>query len=239
MVTNVRSELAFILSQLKAHAAEGRQVSNDENDRDDYLDEYDDLNSWDIDDDDVSALDAAGPGVGRPQDDILVGSSGGDLVFGFAGTDFIVAGAGADFALAGAGNDFIDGGAGWDVLLVDDDDDDMFGGGDDNGVNVADGGQGEDVPIFGSATTVHRDTIRGFQAGDKSERSGIDADAGTVGNDKFTLEAGHATTASGQIVVTHEREDGEYTAISGDTAGGVAPELGISRPQDRIPDRHQ
>ena len=59
--------------------------------------------------------------------------------------------------------------------------------------------------------------------------SGIDANAGVAGNDTFTLESGQATTAPGQIVVTHEtREDGEYTVISGDTSGSNAPEFRIS-----------
>ena len=98
-----------------------------------------------------------------------------------------------------------------------------------NSVNVVDGGQGEDVFVFGSAAAAHGDTIRGFQEGDKIDLSGIDANAGTVGNDAFTLENGQSTTAPGQIVVTHEtRADGEYTVISGDIAGTNAPEFRIS-----------
>jgi Ca2+-binding RTX toxin-like protein len=111
----------------------------------------------------------------------------------------------------------------------------VTGSGDDtitmsNAVNVVDGGQGEDVFIFGSAAAAHGDTIRGFEAGDKIDLSGIDAHSGVAGNDTFTLESGQATTAPGQIVVTHEtREDGEYTVVSGNTSGNDnAPEFRIS-----------
>lgn len=110
----------------------------------------------------------------------------------------------------------------------------VTGSGDDtitmtNAVNVVDGGQGEDVFVFGSAAAAHGDTIRGFEAGDKIDLSGIDANSAVAGNDTFTLESGQSTTAPGQIVVTHEtREDGEYTVISGDIAGTNAPEFRIS-----------
>jgi Ca2+-binding RTX toxin-like protein len=110
----------------------------------------------------------------------------------------------------------------------------VTGSGDDtitmsNAVNVVDGGQGEDIFVFGSAAAAHGDTIRGFEAGDKLDLSGIDANTGLAGNNTFTLESGQETTAPGQIVVTHEtREDGEYTVVSGDTAGTTAPEFRIS-----------
>ncbi|HWV22207.1 MAG TPA: peroxidase family protein [Devosia sp.] len=98
-----------------------------------------------------------------------------------------------------------------------------------NAVNVVDGGAGEDIFVFGSAAAAHGDTIRGFEAGDKLDLSGIDANAGLAGNNSFTLQSGQAATAPGQIVVTHEtREDGEYTVISGNTAGDNAPEFRIS-----------
>ncbi|HEY8577754.1 MAG TPA: peroxidase family protein [Devosia sp.] len=98
-----------------------------------------------------------------------------------------------------------------------------------NAVNVVDGGDGEDVFVFGSTTAAHGDTIRGFEAGDKIDLSGIDANVGTAGNDTFTLQSGQAATAPGQIMVTHEtREDGEYTVVSGNTAGDGAPEFRVN-----------
>ena len=99
-----------------------------------------------------------------------------------------------------------------------------------NAVNVMDGGQGEDVFVFGSSAAAHGDTIRGFEAGDRIDLSGIDADSGTDGNQAFALVSGSSATAPGQIVVTHEtREDGEYTIVSGNTAGDDgAPEFRIN-----------
>lgn len=98
-----------------------------------------------------------------------------------------------------------------------------------NAVNIVDGGQGQDVFVFGSAAAANGDTIRGFETGDKIDLSGIDANTGTVGNDTFTLESGQTATAPGQIVITHEtREDGEYTVISGNTSGDNAPEFRIN-----------
>ncbi|MGV3576670.1 MAG: peroxidase family protein, partial [Devosia sp.] len=51
-----------------------------------------------------------------------------------------------------------------------------------NAVNVVDGGAGEDIFVFGSTAAAHGDTIRGFEAGDKIDLSGIDANAGVAGN---------------------------------------------------------
>ncbi|QQR40398.1 peroxidase family protein [Devosia rhizoryzae] len=98
-----------------------------------------------------------------------------------------------------------------------------------NAVNVVDGGQGQDIFVFGSATAAHGDTIRGFEAGDKIDLSGIDANSAAAGNDTFTLQGGQAATAPGQLVITYEtREDGEYTVVSGNTAGDAAPEFRIN-----------
>ncbi|RZA28504.1 MAG: hypothetical protein EOP02_07200 [Proteobacteria bacterium] len=98
-----------------------------------------------------------------------------------------------------------------------------------NAVNVMDGGDGNDVFVFGSSAAANGDTIRGFQAGDRIDLSGIDANTGMAGNQAFTLQSGQATTAPAQIVVTHEtREDGEYTIVTGNTGNDNAPELRIS-----------
>jgi Ca2+-binding RTX toxin-like protein len=99
-----------------------------------------------------------------------------------------------------------------------------------NAVNIVDGGAGNDVFVFGSAAAAHGDTIRNFQTGDRIDLSGIDANSTVAGNQSFQLVAGQASTAPGQIVVTHEtREDGEYTIVSGNTAGADnAPEFRIS-----------
>ena len=66
MGTYTRSELEFILNQLKLAGA------------------YDD----------APAPAHSDPAAGTPPNDVLLGTSAGDLVFGFAGTDYIVTGPG-------------------------------------------------------------------------------------------------------------------------------------------------
>lgn len=232
MGTYTRSELEFILNQLKLAGA------------------YDD----------APAPAHSDPAAGTPPNDVLLGTSAGDLVFGFAGTDYIVTGAGPDVVGAGADNGFAVNEADRDVLFGDDDDDDIFDdsdgddlivgslddandthysdditidAGDDtvamsNSVNVVHGGQGEAVFVFSSTTAAH-DTIRDLQAGDKIDLGG------TAGNDTITLEDGQGTSAPAQIVATHEtQEDDQYTVISGDTAGETAPEFGVSIAGDHV-----
>lgn len=195
---------------------------------------------------------------GDDGDDLLDGGLGNDTVFGGAGNDLIISrvGDGSDTFDGGAGFDTIDygslsadmlvnlgtgiGGRG-SVTSTQSGVDTLYGienittgSGSDvieasNAVNVIDGGSGNDVFVFGSAAAAHGDTIVGFQTGDKIDLSGIDANTGVAGNQSFTLVTGEAATAPGQIVVTHEvRADGEYTVISGNTAGDNAPEFRIS-----------
>jgi Ca2+-binding RTX toxin-like protein len=195
---------------------------------------------------------------GDEGNDLLDAGLGHDTVHGGLGDDLMVAqiGDGNDIYDGGAGIDTLDYGAlteGVDVNLgtgvggrgsvtgSQSGTDTLYGienittgSGNDvieasNAVNVIDGGDGNDVFVFGSATAAHGDTIVGFEAGDKIDLSGIDADTGVAGVQSFTLVTGQTATAPAQIVVTHEvREDGEYTVISGNTAGGDAPEFRIS-----------
>lgn len=191
---------------------------------------------------------------GGDDDDTIFGGNGNDLflaslndgddtyyggdISGDSGNDtldmgFLTSGAVVDLGTGvGGRGSAVSGQSGTDVLFGIENV--TTGSGDDtitmsNAVNIVDGGQGEDIFIFGSAAAANGDTIRGFEAGDKIDLSGIDANNATSGNDTFTLESGQTTTAPGQIVVTHEtRVDGEYTVISGDTAGTNAPEFRIS-----------
>ncbi|MBU1335926.1 MAG: heme peroxidase [Alphaproteobacteria bacterium] len=195
---------------------------------------------------------------GDKGNDLLDAGLGHDTVHGGLGDDLMVAqiGDGNDIYDGGAGIDTLDYGAlteGVDVNLgtgvggrgsvtgSQSGTDTLYGienittgSGNDvieasNAVNVIDGGDGNDVFVFGSATAAHGDTIVGFEAGDKIDLSGIDADTGVAGVQSFALVTGQTATAPAQIVVTHEvREDGEYTVISGNTAGGDAPEFRIS-----------
>ena len=63
-----------------------------------------------------------------------------------------------------------------------------------NATNVVDGGAGNDTFKFASAAAANGDTIVGFQAGDRIDLSGIDANAGTAGNQAFALVTGSALT---------------------------------------------
>ena len=86
-------------------------------------------------------------------------------------------------------------------------------------VNVMDGGAGNDTFRFGSAAAADGDTIVGFEPGDRIDLSEIDANAGTAGDQSFTLVSGSGAT---HLLIEHEtRADGEYTVVSGVTANGA------------------
>ncbi|WP_457585094.1 peroxidase family protein [Ensifer canadensis] len=85
-----------------------------------------------------------------------------------------------------------------------------------NAVNVIDGGLGEDVFRFTSVAAADGDTIYGFAPGDRIDFSSIDANTGQAGVQHFTLSAGTTLSGAGQIVVTHETQDGaDVTVIRG------------------------
>ncbi|MBJ6127906.1 peroxidase family protein [Microvirga splendida] len=96
-------------------------------------------------------------------------------------------------------------------------------------VNVIDGGAGNDVFRFLSAADANGDTILGFQPGDRLDLSAIDANGGAGGKQAFTLANGSSFTGPAQLVISHEtRDDGDYTVVSGNTAGPDAAEFKIS-----------
>jgi Ca2+-binding RTX toxin-like protein len=96
-------------------------------------------------------------------------------------------------------------------------------------VNVIDGGAGNDVFRFLSAADADGDTILGFQPGDRIDLSAIDANSGAAGKQAFTLANGSTFSGPAQLVISHEtREDGDYTVVSGNTAGPDAAEFKIS-----------
>jgi Ca2+-binding RTX toxin-like protein len=85
-------------------------------------------------------------------------------------------------------------------------------------VNVMDGGPGRDTFVFNSAADANGDVIKGFQPGDKIDLSGVDANTGASGNQSFVLFAGTGFTAAGQLMVTHEIQNGvEHTIVAGNT----------------------
>jgi Ca2+-binding RTX toxin-like protein len=96
-----------------------------------------------------------------------------------------------------------------------------------NGVNIIDGGGGNDIFVFRTVEAANGDTIVGFEAGDRIDFSAIDANTSTGGNQTFTLVAG--STATGQVSIIHEtRADGDYTVIQGNVDGDGSPEFRIS-----------
>jgi Ca2+-binding RTX toxin-like protein len=85
-------------------------------------------------------------------------------------------------------------------------------------VNVIEGGAGRDTFRFQSEANADGDTITSFQAGDKIDLSGTDANNAVAGNQSFTLVAGSSLSGAAQLAVTHEsRADGDYTVVSGST----------------------
>ncbi len=181
--------------------------------------------------------------------DLIDAGLGSDTVFGGLGDDLLIAhiGDGNDTYDGGAGIDTLDLGSLTAAVTVDlgtgvggrgniigsqSGTDALYsvenittGSGSDrittsNAVNIIDGGEGNDVFVFGSGAAANGDTILGFEAGDKIDLSGIDANSGAAGSQSFTLVTSQAATAPAQITVTHEtREDGDYTVVSGHTNG--------------------
>jgi Ca2+-binding RTX toxin-like protein len=93
------------------------------------------------------------------------------------------------------------------------------------GVNILDGGAGNDTFRFTSAGAINDDVIYGFQPGDKIDFSPIDANVNVAGKQGFVLAT--SLNAAGKVVVFHEVQDGnEVTVIHGNVDGaGVDFEL--------------
>ncbi|MHB2165897.1 peroxidase family protein [Alsobacter sp. R-9] len=177
--------------------------------------------------------------------DLLSGGLGNDSVFGGAGDDLVTAelndgndvywgDAGVDTydASVSTANLTIDVGTGFggkgSVSGLDIGSDTIWGfenvvagSGNDtitasNAVNVLDGGAGNDVFRFVSASAADGDTILGFEPGDRIDLSAIDANTGTATNDAFTIVSGGAFSAAGQLLVTFEQTaQGDFTVVQG------------------------
>ncbi|MHB2170170.1 peroxidase family protein [Alsobacter sp. R-9] len=189
---------------------------------------------------------------GGEGDDRLSGGAGNDTVFGGAGNDLVSAekGDGDDVYWGEAGVDTydasvstanltIDVGTGFGgrgrVVGADIGSDTIWGfenvvagSGNDtitasNAANVLDGGAGNDVFRFLSASGADGDTILGFEPGDRLDLSGIDANAGTTAGDAFTLVNGSSFSAAGQLLVTFETTaEGDFTVVQGNTDANTA-----------------
>ncbi|MBB3302951.1 Ca2+-binding RTX toxin-like protein [Rhizobium sp. BK077] len=179
---------------------------------------------------------------GEAGDDFIEDGTGDDQVWGGAGNDTILATAndGSDQYWGGDGADTLDYSAASGNLTVDLGNGFMqrgqvsggntgtdivhgfenFVGGSGHdvvtatvAVNIMDGGLGNDVFRFNSVAAADGDKIYGFQPGDKINFSSIDANSTAAGSQGFVLAAGTALTAAGQIVVTHEVQDGEQVTV--------------------------
>jgi Ca2+-binding RTX toxin-like protein len=194
---------------------------------------------------------------GDDGNDVIEGSTGNDTVYAGSGDDRVLAtvGDGDDVYWGDDGRDTVDYSAYTADVKVDlgngllqhgsvasaqGGNDAIFGfenfiGGSGNdtivasaAVNVMDGGPGNDTFVFRSAADANGDIIRGLQPGDKIDLSGIDANTGSSGNQSFVLFAGTGFTAAGQLMVTHEIQDGvDHTIIAGNTNNDTVADFKI------------
>jgi Ca2+-binding RTX toxin-like protein len=95
-------------------------------------------------------------------------------------------------------------------------------------VNVIDGGGGNDIFRFLSASHADGDTIVDFQPGDKIDLGFMDANGCASGNQSFAIVS-DGFSGRGQLMVTHETRDGEdYTVVEGNTTGGLDADFRLS-----------
>jgi Ca2+-binding RTX toxin-like protein len=114
------------------------------------------------------------------------------------------------------------GGSAGDNLTGGGGDDWLFGG---DGADTLTGGAGDDIFYYDSVSQsipLGRDGIQDFSTGDKIDLSGIDAIAGTAGDDAFIfIGSGAFTNQAGQLQAVNSA--GPIWTVSGDTNGdGVA-----------------
>jgi len=141
--------------------------------------------------------------VGSSFNDNLVGDGGPNTLDGRSGDDSLVGGGGDDVLIGGIGDDTLLGGAGADRFVYQVTDQKKGGG---------------------------RDLIKDFTHDvDRIDLSGIDAKAGTSGNQAFSFIGGKAFTAEGQVRAFF---DGVNTIVQVNTAGaaGAESEIALSGP---------
>ncbi|MEZ0171079.1 M10 family metallopeptidase C-terminal domain-containing protein [Microvirga sp. TS319] len=136
------------------------------------------------------------------------GTSGHDKIVGGAGRDRLTGAGGADTLLGGRGDDVLTGGSGRDSLT---------------------GGDGKDLFVFHQGDvglgSARRDVVTDFRHGvDRIDISGIDADATTRTDNRFTalLSAGSTFTKAGQL-----RYDAKTGVLSGNTDSDARSEFEI------------
>jgi Ca2+-binding RTX toxin-like protein len=92
-----------------------------------------------------------------------------------------------------------------------------------NAANVMNGGSGNDIYRFTSASAADGDTILNFEPGDRVDLTAIDTNSATAGDQGFTLVTG-AFTAAGQLAVTF---NGDVTVIQGNVDGDADADFTI------------
>ncbi|MEL6618957.1 MAG: M10 family metallopeptidase C-terminal domain-containing protein [Pseudomonadota bacterium] len=125
--------------------------------------------------------------TGSDTGESIYGNGGDDSLAGFGGDDRLFGGAGNDTLDGWGDNDRLDGGAGRDALLGGDGADRLIGG---TGADTLTGGAGADdfifVTIADLASDRRLDQITDFEQGpDRIDLRRIDADTGTVDDDRF------------------------------------------------------
>ena len=160
-------------------------------------------------------------------DDVYYGDSGSDTLDMSAITANITADLGTGVMGRGTvsslqtGDDVI-----WSVENI------ITGSGDDaitasGAVNVMDGGDGDNTFHFTSAQDANGDMIIGFNPGDKLDLGGIDANAGSAGDQSFTIVSG-GLSGPGQLMITLAQMDGEdVTLVQGKTTEGAEGDFTI------------
>jgi Ca2+-binding RTX toxin-like protein len=112
-------------------------------------------------------------GTGNTANNVLTGNEGSNKLSGLSGNDMLVGGGGNDVLTGGVGRDTLMGGAGNDVF--------DFNGLAELGLGAA------------------RDSIKTWNAGDKIDLSGIDANAALAGNQAFAFRGAAAFNGTGQV----------------------------------------
>jgi hypothetical protein len=123
-------------------------------------------------------------------------SSSGTTYTGTDAAENIVGDSQNNLIRGNGGNDTISGGAGNDIMH---------------------GGSGNDVFIFHNTQEVGWDMIRDFQAGDKIDLSGIDANTSVSGNQSFDLVGSDWLSNAGDLGIYQDSNG--HTSIPGDING--------------------
>ena len=121
-------------------------------------------------------------GIGNDLNNFIYGNDANNKIWGNNGADTLNGNGGDDELYGGDGNDTLNGGNGNDLLVGGKDKDLLWGG------------VGNDIFDFNALNEtwagINRDVIEDFEAGDKIDVAGIDADLSVTGDQGFTFDSG-------------------------------------------------